>query len=246
LLREVKAVTDRTQRIGEWVNHGRAAIAASHPRLGGAAVLALFAICLLTHIKYCYFPLYSLQELADLLFKRPGPPLKTSSDCIPFLSTSPLSDIAARFVSSGDVCRKWLSLRYEGILEEYLLLILAGGIVFHYTSRAPDGVMVRLMRLLLAAYILVFTLLLPVAFGVLVRLPNYPVVEITLANGTFVRAKLLNRDSNGVTIWEEDHRRISWRPTAALASLQVTGQGNLFDCQEPNRCETSVRSASPP
>jgi hypothetical protein len=102
------------------------------------------------------------------------------------------------------------------------------------------------MRLLLAAYILIFTLLLPVAFGVLVRIPIYPIVEITQENGTLTRAKLLDRDSNGVTIWEEDRRRISWRPTAALASIQVTGQGNLFDCQEHNRCGISTPSASPP
>jgi hypothetical protein len=248
LLREVKAITDRTQRIGAWVNRRRAAIAASHPRLGGALVLALFVSCLAAHAKYYYYPLYSLQELANLLFSRPGPPLKTAQDCIAFLQTEPeLSDFAARIVSSGSGhCQNRLAFEFDGILEEYLLLIISGGIIFHYTSKVSDGIMIRLMRLLLAAYILIFTLLLPVAFGVLVRIPIYPAVEITPRNGTLIKARLLKLDSNGVTIWEEDRRRISWQPITALGSIQVTCQGNLFDSQEYDRCGISAPSASPP
>jgi hypothetical protein len=75
----------------------------------------------------------------------------------------------------------------------------------------------------------IFTLMLPIAFGVLVREPFYPTVEVSLTGGQKIVATLLERTDTRVLLWEDDVRRVVWYSSAKVDSVQVTGEKNIFE-----------------
>ena len=231
MLREIPFAARTSGLVSDWAWRRRMVLTATHPRLEAAVVLAVFVALLALHAKYFYYPLYALQGLSDLLYATPQPALATPRACAAFIDSGPALDaLARRIVTSGTgPCQGALVFAFQGALEDYLLLVIGAAITFYYTARARDGLVIRLMRLLLGAYALMFTLMLPVAFGVLVRLPIYPIVDVTLRDGTRLHAKQLERTSASITLWDGAARRTIWRPLDGVGSIQVSGEGNLFD-----------------
>ena len=85
---------------------------------------------------------------------------------------------------------------------------------------------------MLGVYGMVYTLLLPIDFGILVRTAVYPVASLEFKNAVVVRGNLVSRNEKNILLWLPAERKAMWFPSESIATVQVIGQDNLFSHPE--------------
>jgi hypothetical protein len=226
ILKEIPVFSRPMARGSSRLNDVRLWFANRHPRLGDALMLLVFVALLAVHIQTFFYPISSLQQLSSILYDAPELIPRTCEQI--GASGAPFNMIVAAMVKNTN-CTRYLKPEFDSILDQYLLVVLLLFFAFSYTARRSGVLARRLPRMLVGAYGVIFTLMLPIAFGVLVREPFYPTVEVSLTGGQKIVATLLERTDTRVLLWEDDVRRVVWYSSAKVDSVQVTGEKNIFE-----------------
>jgi hypothetical protein len=121
----------------------------------------------------------------------------------------------------------------RGYFRELLLADVEAGVVLALAWYVAAPWRARFW--LTMPFILVFTgytILVPMAYGVLVRPISYAMVSLKMndkADTTLARELyLLNRSDQGFLLWNPCTRRVLWLPKDGVASAEVTGIAPLF------------------
>jgi hypothetical protein len=118
-------------------------------------------------------------------------------------------------------------------LARGLLAAAVGGRVFRVVAATQKrSTIYRVAITTLTAYGVLYTLLLPMAFGVLVRSPIYPVITLkakTTPPEGAARLMLLNTREDALLVWDATGREAAWLPTDDTTEIHVHGQANLFE-----------------
>ena len=112
------------------------------------------------------------------------------------------------------------------------MLLIAISLAFSVNFPIRPAVLARVFRLVLAVYGMVYTLMLPVDFGILVRAAVYPVARLDFKNGGAVTGNLMTRNDKNLLLWLPGERKAMWYPSETIATVQVIGQNNLFSHPE--------------
>lgn len=232
LLGEIGPLGRGWRRLGEWLRDRRAALDAARPALVGTLALSALVLLLIAHTNRFFYPLLALGRIDSLLF-RPGVP--ATHDCAALI---PLTDIgltpavAASLLMQGERCSSFLLGEFRRLLDGYLVLLIALRLSFSLSFPLRPPALARAFRLVLAVYAMVYTLLLPIGFGILVRAAVYPVASIEFKGGAVITGNLMTRNDKSLLLWLPGERKAVWYPSETIATVQVTGQDNLFSHPE--------------
>lgn len=153
--------------------------------------------------------------------------LLLSADAIDDCSARARHDAAAlrQAILAGDGAR--LALWFDDVL--LALMRLLGLAALGWIVIAPGAWRRWTMAPVLVALAL-FTLLLPMIYGVLQRPVHYPVVELTLDGGTLPggRLFLLSRRGGDFVVWSAEQRMLVWLPASAVRRADVRTVESLF------------------
>jgi hypothetical protein len=198
------------------------------PGLVGTLVMITVVWLLYFHAKNFFYPLLQIGQIDGLLFGSGGAP---ASDCRALIpdGVDPLeSKVVAAWLRQGGHCTQFLLTDYRRLLDGYFWLLLAMGALTALRAHIGGRLSVQTCWVLLSGYTIIYTLLLPIGFGVLVRAAVYPVANLEIKGGPALRGDLLARDDKTLLIWSPSERRAVWYPRDAVSSLFVTGQESLF------------------
>jgi hypothetical protein len=227
LLGEIGPLARRARLAGAWLAARRAALAASRPALKRTLLTAAAVVLLIAHTDRFFYPLLALGRIDSLLFRTGA---QATADCralIPVAGSGLPPAVAASLLIQGGRCSVFLLAEFRRLLDGYLVLLIAVGLSFSFGASQPQT-LARAFRLVLAVYAMVYTLLLPIAFGILVRAAVYPLARLEFRDGAPASGNLMTRNDKSLLLWLPAERKAVWYPSEAIARLQVTGQSNLF------------------
>ncbi|MEO6320781.1 MAG: hypothetical protein ABIR56_08850 [Polaromonas sp.] len=230
LLGEIGPLRRGWQRCGEWVSMRRAALKEARPALTSIVLLAALVLLLIAHTNRFFYPLLALGRIDSLLF-RTG--MVATNDCkslIPVADIGLKPAVAALLLMQGERCSTVLLGEFRRLLDGYLVLLIAISLSFSFNLSPP--VLARSFRIVLAVYGMVYTLLLPIDFGILVRAAVYPVANLEFKGGTVVKGNLMTRNDKNLLLWLPTERKVIWYETGNITTIQVVGQNNLFSHPE--------------
>lgn len=236
LLRQVGRVEQAVTRLATAMRARIARWNERRPALLRACLLALLAMLFVLHTDRFFYPLEDLYGgIEHLLYVRA--PVAVAAGCaIPLASGRQGPDMVTAVKSwlrQGEACRLQLLGEFRRLLSGYLVLLFAGYVALRYHALKTSWVY-RVGTATLVVYGALYTLLLPAAFGVLVRAPVYPVVALRGGPPAF---HLLQRDGQSLLVWDPAARKAAWLPAdSAAVEVGVFGQANLF---------TPLQEASP-
>ena len=225
-----RIVRNTSQGLRAW----RDRLRARHPRLLDTCTLLLLAILFVIHSDRFYYPLQDVYpRIERLVYQAPAP----AAACPAVAATD---DGAMRAVTlwlqQGEKCRPVLLAEFRRLLAGYLLLLLVVGYFAFSRPLKKRSTIYRVAIATLTAYAVLYTVLLPMAFGVLVRSPIYPVITLkakaTPPEGA-ARLMLLNKRDDALLVWDAVGRKAAWLPTDDTMEIYVHGQANLFEVPSP-------------
>ncbi|CAN5172863.1 hypothetical protein BH10PSE16_BH10PSE16_07130 [soil metagenome] len=232
LLSEIGPLARRVRRAGEWLNARRAALGAARPALKGTLLLTAVVILLIAHTDRFFYPLLALGRIDSLLFRSGVQAIDDCRALIPVAGIGLPPAVAASLLMQGGRCSVFLLAEFRRLLDGYLALLIALGLGFSLNVSVRPLLLARTFRLVLAVYAMVYTLLLPIAFGILVRAAIYPVASLEFKSGAAIRGNLMARNDKSLLLWRPAERKAMWYPSEAISTIQVTGQSNLFSLPE--------------
>jgi hypothetical protein len=216
------------RRLNEWASARHVALSVARPGLAGTLLLTAVVVLLIAHTDRFFYPLLALGRIDSLLF-RTG--VQTTGDCkalIPMADIGLKPAVAASLLVQGERCSNYLLAEFRRLLDGYLVLLIAIGLSFSLSSAIRSPLLARAFRMVLAVYGMVYTLLLPVAFGILVRAAVYPVATLEFKGGALATGNLMTRNEKNLLLWLHAERKAVWYPSETIATIEVTGQANLF------------------
>ncbi|HWI13080.1 MAG TPA: hypothetical protein VNT02_02455 [Burkholderiales bacterium] len=220
-----RAGTSLRARIATWN--------ARRPALLRAVVLALLALLFVLHTDRFFYPLEDLYTgIENLLYTKPAAEFapRCTVGSAPGERPDDMVSAVTTWLQQGERCRPQLLGEFRRLLAGYLLLLVAGYFALTYRELRHTAVY-RAGTVTLVVYGVLYTLLLPVAFGVLVRSPVYPYVVVK-KDGAGVASSarhLLHRQENALLVWDPAARKATWmRADTAVVEIDVLGQANLF------------------
>ncbi|MDB5938918.1 MAG: hypothetical protein JWP77_1282 [Polaromonas sp.] len=227
-LGEIGPLARRARRAGQWLKARRAAVDVARPALKRTLLMTAVVVLLIAHTDRFFYPLLALGLIDSLLF-RTG--TQAAPDCralIPEAASGLPPAVVAALLIQGERCSVFLLAEFRRLLDGYLVLVVAVGLSFSFSASLQPPMLARAFRLVLAAYAMVYTLLLPIAFGILVRAAVYPVASLEFKDGAQASGNLMTRNDKNLLLWLPAERKAVWFPSETIARLQVTGQANLF------------------
>lgn len=230
-LGEIGPLARRARRLGGWLSDRRAALGIARPALKGTLLLTAVVILLIAHTDRFFYPLLALGRIDSLLFRAGA---QATADCralIPTAGSGLPPEVAASLLTQGERCSIFLLAEFRRLLDGYLVLLIALGLSFSFNAPIRP-ILARTIRLVLAVYGMVYTLLLPIAFGILVRAAVYPVASLQFKDGALASGNLMTRNEKNLLLWMPAERQAVWFPSETIVRLQVTGQANLFSVPE--------------
>jgi hypothetical protein len=239
LLRHIGGIDRAVSRTSGWVRTRAAAWNERRPALLRALLLTLLGLLFVLHTDRFFYPLEDLYiGINHLLYA--APPANFPPRCaVPGSPGERADDMAAAvtvWLQQGEQCRSQLLGEFRRLLAGYLLLLGAGYLALR-NNRLRHTTVYRVGTVTLLVYGVLYTLLLPVAFGVLVRSPVYPVVALKKDGGAAppsAALHLLHRQERVLVVWDAAARRAAWIPgETAIIEIDVLGQRNLFS-REPS------------
>ncbi len=233
LLRHVGWIDRAASRATAWAKTAVMRWNERRPALLRACVLALLGVLFVLHTDRFFYPLEDLYTgIEHLLYA--APPAAQPSQCVvPGTAGRHADDMVAAvtlWLQQGETCRFQLLGEFRRLLAGYLLLLAAGYFALRHQGLRHTTVY-RVGTVTLAVYGALYTLLLPVAFGVLVRSPVYPLVALKgkAGSGDDPTLYLLHRQEHALLVWNPQTRKAAWLPAdRATVEIDVLGQGNLF------------------
>jgi len=223
----------RRARLGRaWLGSRCAALDAARPALRGMLLLAALVALLMAHTDRFFYPLLALGRIDSLLFRAGA---QATADCralIPDTGSGLPPAVASALLMQGERCGVFVLAEFRRLLDGYLVLLAAIGLSFSLQALIRPPLLARACRLVLAVYGMVYTLLLPIGFGILVRTAVYPLASLELKAGAPASGNLMARNDKNLLLWLPAERRAVWYPSESIARLQVTGQSNLFSRPE--------------
>ncbi len=228
LLRNVGWIDRTALRMGGWMRARIARWNERRPALLRACMLALLGVLFVLHTDRFFYPLEDLYSGIEHLLYVPMPAAVPADCAIPDAAGRNAGDMVAAvtlWLQQGEQCRRQLLGEFRRLLAGYLLLLTAGYFAFRHHELSRTWVY-RVGTVTLLVYGVLYTLLLPVAFGVLVRSPVYPVVSL---KGGPPALHLLHREGQVLLVWDPAARKAAWLPAdSGGAEIGVFGQANLF------------------
>jgi hypothetical protein len=201
------------------------------PTLNRTITLVVLVVALTLHTDAFFYPLREVSGIENMLFKD-----QTSSNVTAEKQPSlKFEHKIIGLIQSGSDGRNALKDEYRTILDGYLILLVGVWLTFARSQRTGAIRASPIVRLIVVSYALVMTLLLPVGFGVMVRAPVAPTVEVTLSNGKVLRGAMLENGNNHLVLWFPTLRRAGWYSSSSIGSIQVLGETNLFDLKGKQR-----------
>lgn len=232
LLGEVGPLRRGSNRFSEWFSERRVTLGAARPTLTSTLLLAALVLLLIAHTDRFFYPLLALGRIDSLLFRIEG---LVTGDCralIPIADIGLKPEVAASLLMQGGRCSSLLLGEFRRLLDGYLVLLIAVGLAFSFPTAIKPPPLARAFRIVLCVYSMVYTLLLPVDFGILVRAAVYPVASLEFKGGSVIRGNLMTRNDKNLLLWLPTERKATWYPTDSLATIQVIGLDNLFSHPE--------------
>jgi len=220
------------RRFGEWFSERRVALDAARPALTSTVLLAALVLMLIAHTDRFFYPLLALGRIDSLLF-RSG--VLATVDCralVPVADFGLQPAVAASLLMQGERCSTILLGEFRRLLDGYLVLLIAISLSFSFLPLIRPPILARIFRIVLGVYGMVYTLLLPIDFGILVRTAVYPVASLEFKNAVVVRGNLVSRNEKNILLWLPAERKAMWFPSESIATVQVIGQDNLFSHPE--------------
>lgn len=227
-LGEIGPLARGLRQVGAWLGERRAAIGLARPALKGTLLLTAVVILLIAHTDRFFYPLLALGRLDSLLFRTGAPSAAECKALIPATGSGLPPDVAALLLTQGERCSVFLLAEFRRLLDGYLVLLIAISLAFSFSPPVRPQMLARAFRMVLAVYGMVYTLLLPVAFGILVRAAVYPVASLEFKGGMVARGNLMTRNDKNLLLWLPAERKAMWYPSESVSTIQVTGQANLF------------------
>jgi len=223
----------RRARLGRaWLGARCAALDTARPALKGTLLLAALVALLMAHTDRFFYPLLALGRIDSLLFRAGA---QATADCralIPATGSGLPPAVASALLMQGERCGVFVLAEFRRLLDGYLVLLAAIGLSFSLQALIRPPLLARACRLVLAVYGMVYTLLLPIGFGILVRTAVYPLASLELKAGAPASGNLMARNDKSLLLWLPAERRAVWYPSENIARLQMTGQSNLFSRPE--------------
>lgn len=228
LLRQVRWIDRAASSTAMWVRARVAQWNDRRPALLRSCALAVLAVLFVLHTDRFFYPLEDLYSAIAHLLYVPAPPAG-SGVCVVARAPGDAGESVAAAVTlwlqQGEACRRQLLGEFRRLLAGYLLLLAGGYFALRHRSLRSAWVY-RVATVTLLVYGALYTLLLPAAFGVLVRSPVYPVVSL---QGGAPTLHLLHRESTTLLVWDPAQRKAAWMPVGgAVSEVAVYGQANLF------------------
>jgi len=175
-----------------------------------AVLLPLVAVAIvIVHYNLHYEPTGSSLDLENLAFLPPSQ-----------------ADDVRGMIQSGDVGdRRWLIGSYNFFVRVYALFIAVTWLLIYNRSRTAFG---KAAKLLFVLYTVILTAFLPLAFGVLVRTPIYPVVDVTLKGGQQAHGLVIQRTDRAILLWNPATRHAASYRSDDVAGYEVVGERDIF------------------
>jgi len=232
LLGEIGPLARRARHAGQWLSARRAALHAARPALKGTLLLTAVVALLIAHTDRFFYPLLALGRIDGLLFRAGAPAAAECRSLMAPDSNGLTPAVAASLLVQGERCGVFLLAEFRRLLDGYLALLIAVALSFSFDAPLRPPVLGRMVRLVLAVYAMVYTLLLPIAFGILVRAAVYPLASLEFKSGPPASGSLMARNDKNLLLWLPAERQAVWYASEAVVRLQVTGQSNLFSRPE--------------
>lgn len=193
------------------VGWGRKRFATSDmKRLTADLLLPLIAVAVVVgHFDLYYDPLSTSLRFDNLAFADPGA----------------AKGVAAMIQSGDGGDRDWLAGSYDFFCRVYALFVGLTWLMIYNRSRSAFG---KAAKLLFVLYTVILTAFLPLAFGVLIRTPIYPVVDVTLKGGQQVHGLVIQRTDRAILLWNPATRRAASYRSEDVAGYEVVGDRDIF------------------
>ena len=228
LLREIGPVNRGWRAVREWTGARRLRLDAARPALAGTALLAALVTLLVVHSDRFFYPLLDIGGIEGLLFRADVPATAGCRALIPTTAAGLDPESASALLMQGGRCNAYLLAEFRRLLDGYLVLLIALMLVFSMQPTLRPVRLLRAFRFALAAYAMVYTLLLPIGFGLLVRSAVYPVAKLTFKDGAAIQGSLVARNDKSVLLWQPEAHKAVWYASETIATIDVIGQQDLF------------------
>jgi hypothetical protein len=211
-----------------WTRSRMAHWNARRPALLRAFLLAMLGVLFVLHTDRFFYPLQDLYGGIEHLLYVPSSANAPARCAIPAAGheADEMAIAVTTWLRQGEICRSQLLGEFRRLLAGYLLLLVGGYFALRHRTFS-NTLVYRVGTATLVVYGVLYTLLLPVAFGVLVRSPVYPVIAIK--PGPRPALHLLHRHERTLLVWDAAARKAIWLAgESAGAEFEVYGQANLF------------------
>lgn len=178
-----------------------------------AELLPLFAVAIVViHYNLYYEPTSSILRLENLAFAKPN--------------ADEFANAVGAMIQSGKAGdRDWLVEDFNFFVQVYALFIGVTWLIIYNRSSTAFGKAANLLFLL---YTVILTAFLPLAFGVLVRTPIYPVVDVKLKSGQQAHGLVIQRTDRGILLWNPVTRHAVSYGSGEVAGYEVVGDRDIF------------------
>lgn len=234
LMGEIGPLRRAWHHLAAWLAERRAALDVARPALVSTLLLTALVLLLIVHTDRFFYPLLALGRIDSLLFRAALPAPKVCTDLIALADNGLAPAVASALLMQGERCASLLLGEFRRLLDGYLALLIVISLAFSVNFPFRPAVLAQVCRLALCGYGLVYTLMLPVDFGILVRASVYPVARIDFKQGGEepVTGNLMARNDKQILLWLPSARKALWYPSETIATVQVIGQSNLFSKPE--------------
>lgn len=183
-------------------------------RLAELIPLLAIVIVVLHHDKY-YDPANSILGLENLAFSMPGDETETYARWV------------SQKILSGDANqRAELIADYDYFVQIYALFIAVTWLLIY--NRGSSSTFGRAASFLFVIYTVILTAFLPLAFGVLVRTPIYPVANVVLKNGQAIQGLVIQRTDGELTMWNPRTHSAVFYGRDDMTGYEVVGSRDIF------------------
>lgn len=197
----------------------------AHPHLFPGIVLLALAMLLGWHYDLYFETLKALGTAAHLLFAQVPP---SACNGLEHADPGAVANIAAGIITRGETCRTDLQGEFTWLVEGYFLLLVIVALVMSRAGERLPGPVRTVVKASVGLYAGIYTLWLPVAYGILARAPIYPLADVALTGGGMDHGWLLSRNSDGLLLWRDASRSAIWYPPSRTGQVRVTAVGNIF------------------
>jgi len=183
-------------------------------KLAFAILVLVLLLRLTTHLN----PFVDVLAVADILYAAPlSGESRGSAEVRQWLTSSDRADLVLLKGRFGELLR--------GAAEVALVVVA----VWYLGAASPWRLWLALPFMLV---LVVYTLLLPMAYGVLVRPNEYPQVTVSsdspLLTGVRGELFLLRKTGDEFVFWDKAARRVLWVPAAQVSGLSARASRLLF------------------